>query len=295
LTNGRSIQIKGDYVQILQQSAINPTINLSLVWNNVGMGDSGVAMALIQTGAKPLIGSILSKAIGLWLRSQVDKIDHLQLNIEGSNRSLLSGDIPGVSVAAENAIYQGLHLTQVQLQGSNIRFNLGQVLKGQPLHLLEPFFVTGNLHLNQLDLNQSLQAPILVQALNEFVLSLLISLTQSSSQSTYDLQKQQNDSWVQSVQRIQDTQILIETDHLILNAQLLFDSGELLFFQLKTGLEIANFRELMLVQPKVQIYDIDTELHLDNYIIDLGSDIKIQDLILSPGLLEIQATLKINP
>lgn len=51
----------------------------------------------------------------------------------------------------------------------------------------------------------------------------------------------------------------------------------------------------MLVQPKVQIYDIDTELHLDNYIIDLGSDIKIQDLILSPGLLEIQATLKINP
>lgn len=295
MTNGRSIQTKGDYVQILQQSAINPTINLSLVWNNVGMGDSGVAMALIQTGAKPLIGSILSKAIGLWLRSQVDKIDHLQLNIEGSNRSLLSGDIPGVSVAAENAIYQGLHLTQVQLQGSNIRFNLGQILKGQPLHLLEPFFVTGNLHLNQLDLNQSLQAPILVQALNEFVLSLLIALTQSSSQSTYDLQKQQNDSWVQSVQRIQDTQILIETDHLILNAQLLFDSGELLFFQLKTGLEIANFRELMLVQPKVQIYDIDTELHLDNYIIDLGSDIKIQDLILSPGLLEIQATLKINP
>jgi hypothetical protein len=287
LTNGRSIQTKGDYVQILQQSAINPTINLSLVWNNVGMGDSGVAMALIQTGAKPLIGSILSKAIGLWLRSQVDKIDHLQLNIEGSNRSLLSGDIPGVSVAAENAIYQGLHLTQVQLQG--------QLLKGQPLHLLEPFFVTGNLHLHQLDLNQSLQAPMLVQALNEFVLSLLIALTQSSSQSTYDLQKQQNDSWVQSVQRIQNPQITLETGHLILNAQLLFDSGELLFFQLKTGLEIANFRELMLVQPQVQIYDIDTELHLDNYIIDLGSDIKIQDLILSPGLLEIQATLKINP
>jgi hypothetical protein len=136
---------------------------------------------------------------------------------------------------------------------------------------------------------------MLVQALNEFVLSLLIALTQSSSQSTYDLQKQQNDSWVQSVQRIQNPQITLETGHLILNAQLLFDSGELLFFQLKTGLEIANFRELMLVQPQVQIYDIDTELHLDNYIIDLGSDIKIQDLILSPGLLEIQATLKINP
>jgi hypothetical protein len=259
------------------------------------MGDFGGAMALIHTGGKPLIGSLLSTAIGLWLRSQVDKIDHLHLNIEGSNRSLLSGDIPGVSVAAENAIYRGLHLTQVQLQGSNIRFNLGQVLKGQPLHLLEPFFVTGNLHLNQFDLNQSLQAPMLVQALNELVLSLLISLTQSSPGSFHHPRQEENDSWVKSVQQIQDTQILIETDHLILNAQLLFDSGELLSFKLKTGLEIANFRELVLVQPQVQIYDINTELHLDHYIIDLGSDIKIQDLVLSPGLLEIQAMLKVNP
>ncbi|WRH64984.1 MAG: DUF2993 domain-containing protein [Planktothrix sp. GU0601_MAG3] len=252
-------------------------------------------MAFIQTGAKPLIGSLLSTAIGLWLRSQVDQIDHLKLNIEGSNRSLLSGDIPGVSVVAENAIYQGLHITQVQLQGSNIRFNLGQILKGQPLHLLDAFFVTGNLHLNQSDLNQSLQAPMLVQALNEFVLSLLTALTHSPSPSSYNSQRGQNDSWVQSVQRIQDPQITLETDHLILNAQLLFDSGELLSFQLKTGLEIANFRELMFVQPQVQIYDTDTELHSDNYIIDLGSDIKIQDLILSPELLEIQATLKVNP
>ncbi|OIP72990.1 MAG: hypothetical protein AUK43_01640 [Oscillatoriales cyanobacterium CG2_30_40_61] len=251
-------------------------------------------MALIHTVRQPLIGSLLSTAIGFWLRSQVDKIDHLDLNIEGSNRSLLSGDIPGVSVVAENAIYQGLHLTQVQLQGSNIRFNLGKVLKGQPLHLLEPFFVTGNLHLNQFDLNQSLQAPMLVQGLNEFILSLLVSLTQSSS-SFDDSQRSENDSWVKSVQQIQDPQILIETDRLILDAQLLFDSGELLSFQLKTGLKIANFRELILVHPQVQIYDINTELHLDNYIIDLGSDIKIQDLILSPGLLEIQAMLKVNP
>lgn len=252
-------------------------------------------MAFIRTGGKPLIGSLLSTAIGLWLRSQVDKIDHLDLRIEGSNRALLSGDIPGVSVAAENAIYQGLHLTQVQLQGSNIRFNLGQVLKGQPLHLLDAFFVTGNLHLNQSDLNQSLQAPMLVQALNEFILSLLTALTQSPSPSSYDSPQEQNDSWVQSVQRIQDPQITLETDRLILNAQLLFDSGELLSFQLKTGLEIANFRELMFVQPQVQIYDTDTELHLDYYIIDLGSDINIQNLILSPRLLEIQATLKVNP
>jgi len=252
-------------------------------------------MGLIQTGRKPLIGSLLSTAIRLWLRSQVDKIDHLDLNIEGSNRSLLSGEIPAVSVWYENAIYRGLHLTQVQLQGSDIRFNFSQVLKGQALHLLEPFFVTGNLNLNQSDLNISLQAPILEQALNEFVLSLFRSMTETALTSSSDPKPEADQSWVKSVQQIQNPEITLETDDLILDAKLLFESGELLSFQLKTGLEIANFRELMLVQPQVQIYDINTELHLDHYIIDLGSDIKIQNLILSQGLLEIQAMLKVNP
>jgi Protein of unknown function (DUF2993). len=252
-------------------------------------------MGLIQTGRKPLIGSLLSTAIRLWLRSQVDKIDHLDLNIEGSNRSLLSGEIPAVSVWCENAIYRGLHLTQVQLQGSDIRFNFSQVLKGQALHLLEPFFVTGNLNLNQSDLNISLQAPILEQALNEFVLSLFRSMTETALTSSSDPKPEADQSWVKSVQQIQNPEITLETDDLILDAKLLFESGELLSFQLKTGLEIANFRELMFVQPQVQIYDINTELHLDHYIIDLGSDIKIQNLILSQGLLEIQAMLKVNP
>jgi hypothetical protein len=252
-------------------------------------------MGLIQTGRKPLIGSLLSTAIRLWLRSQVDKIDHLDLNIEGSNRSLLSGKIPAVSVWCENAIYRGLHLTQVQLQGSDIRFNFSQVLKGQSLHLLEPFFVTGNLNLNQSDLNISLQAPILEQALNEFVLSLFRSMTETALTSSSDPKPEADQSWVNSVQQIQNPEITLEIDHLILDAKLLFESGELLSFQLKTGLEIANFRELMFVQPQVQIYDINTELHLDHYIIDLGSDIKIQELILSPGLLEMKAMLKVNP
>ena len=197
-------------------------------------------MALIQASRQPLVGTLLSKAIQLWLRSQVDKMDHLHLSIEGSNRSLLTGHIPQVSVSTENAVYQGLHLTQVQLQGSGIRFNLGQVLKGQPLHLLEPFFVTGNLKLNQSDLNASLQAPILVPALNEFVLSLLRSMMENPSMSSSDLKPDQDQSWINSVQQIQDTQITLETNHLILTAQLLFSPGELLPFQLKTGLELAS-------------------------------------------------------
>ncbi len=252
-------------------------------------------MALIQASRQPLVGTLLSKAIQLWLRSQVDKMDHLHLSIEGSNRSLLTGHIPQVSVSTENAVYQGLHLTQVQLQGSGIRFNLGQVLKGQPLHLLEPFFVTGNLKLNQSDLNASLQAPILVPALNEFVLSLLRSMMENPSMSSSDLKPDQDQSWINSVQQIQDTQITLETNHLILTAQLLFSPGELLPFQLKTGLELASSHELMFVQPQVEIQTLNTEFQFSHYTIDLGSDIKIQDLILCAQLLQINATVKVNP
>ncbi len=252
-------------------------------------------MAFVQTPRQPLIGTLLTTAIQFWLRSQVDKIDHLDFKIEGSNRSLLSGYIPRVSVSAENAVYQGLHLTQVQLQASEIRFNLGQILKGQPLHLLEPFFVTGSLHLNESALNLSLQAPMLKEALNEFVLSLLRSITEETLITPSNFPTQQDNSWVNSIQQIQDSQITLETDHLILKAKLLFSTGELLSFRLNTGLEIASSHELLLVEPKLETQMLNPELLFNDYIIDLGKDINIQDLILSPECLEINAILKVNP
>lgn len=252
-------------------------------------------MALIQTPRQPLIGTLLTTAIQFWLRSQVDKIDHLDFKIEGSNRSLLSGYIPRVSVSAENAVYQGLHLTQVQLQGSEIRFNLGQVLKGQPLHLLESFFVTGSLHLNESALNLSLPAPLLKDALNQFVLSLLRSMTEESVSTGSDVPTPPDNSWVDSIQQIQDSQITLETARLILNAKLLFSTGELLSFRLKTGLGLASSHELLFVEPKLETQTLNTELHFNDYIMDLGTDIKIQDLILSPQCLEINAMLKVNP
>lgn len=252
-------------------------------------------MAFIQTPRQPLIGTLLTTAVQFWLRSQVDKIDHLDFKIEGSNRSLLSGYIPRVSVSAENAVYQGLHLTQVQLQGSEIRFNLGQVLKGQPLHLLESFFVTGSLHLNESALNLSLQASMLKDALNNFVLSLLSSMTEVSLNTASDTQLESSNSWVNSIEQIQDSKIILETDHLILKAKLLLATGELLSFRLKTGLALASSHELLFVEPKLETPMLNTELHFNDYILDLGTDIKIQDLILSPEGVEINATLKVNP
>jgi len=39
------------------------------------------------------------------------------------------------SILAHHAVYQGLHLTQIQLVGEGIRTNLGQGSQGQPATL----------------------------------------------------------------------------------------------------------------------------------------------------------------
>jgi hypothetical protein len=95
------------------------------------------------------------------------------VKIEGSDRQIFSGAIPKVTAAARGAVYRGLHLTEVAIEGAGIRVNLGQVIKGQPLRLLESFPVFGVLRLIQADLNASLKAPLLADALSEFLLPLL--------------------------------------------------------------------------------------------------------------------------
>jgi hypothetical protein len=100
-------------------------------------------------------------------------VDDLQFQLQGGDRQILTGHIPGISIQASNAIYQGLHLSRIGLEGSNIRVNLGQVIKGQPLRLLEPVPVTGELLLKEGDLQASLRSTLLSNALSELLGTLL--------------------------------------------------------------------------------------------------------------------------
>ena len=79
-----------------------------------------------------LISKILSPALRLWLRSQVEQAEELEIQIQGQDRQILRGYVPEVSLQTRRAIYQGLRLGQVLLQGENIHINIGQVVKGKP-------------------------------------------------------------------------------------------------------------------------------------------------------------------
>ena len=224
-----------------------------------------------------IASSVLSPAVQLWLRSQVQQVDELKVTIEGSDRQIFSGAIPKVTVAASGAVYKELHLTEVAIEGCGIRINLGQALKGKPLSLLESVPVTGVLRLSQADLNASLKAPLLADALSEFLLPMLLLTDREKSL------------------KLQNSQITIETGKLTLSATILRADGMQIPLILRTGLQMASGRELMFEAPEIEI---EQELKTDNFNsfkIDFGSEVEIEELILSPGEIVCRGGIRVLP
>ncbi len=131
----------------------------------------------VKQGKRSLVAGVLGPALKLWLRSQVEAVDRLEVSIgsetgEGNNlssRQMLTGRIPLVQVEADSVIYKGLHLGQLQLVGQDIRMNLGQAVRGKPLKLTAPIVVDLALKMTEAQLNDSLESPLLAPQLGEWL------------------------------------------------------------------------------------------------------------------------------
>lgn len=221
-----------------------------------------------QTKTSRIISSVLSPAIRLWLRSQVERVEALEFKITGGDRQILTGNIPNISVAASQAIYQGLHLSQIQLEATQIRVNLGQVIKGKSLRLLEPVPVTGQIALSEADLQASLQSQLLSTALSEFLGTFL-----TSPNLDFSWQK-----------------ITIDTDLLTLNGTL-----QAMPIVIVAGLQLASPHELLLDPFQIQMPSHAQTKDLNGFQVDLGSEVNLQEITLTPGMLLCRGCLKILP
>jgi hypothetical protein len=242
-----------------------------------------------------IISRIITAAVQLWLRSQVEHIDELQVTIEGGDRQILSGYIPQVSLAAQNAVYRGLHLSKIHLIGENICINLGQVIKGQPLRLLEPIPVDGELCLREIDLNASLQAPLLVGALIDVLLTLLPSEVLFSSSPEPASRKPINSAHV----KLQESQITLETDQLTLRTTLVSEEGNLLPIVIRTGLQLVSRHVLQLAHPQ---WFISSQAEhglpladLAGFCLDLGPEVSLEELKLERGQISCRGHLTVFP
>lgn len=239
------------------------------------------------------ISKVLSPAVKLWLRSQVNSVETLQFQIEGGDRQLMSGYVPKVTIAAQQVIYQGIALSYIHLVGETIRINLKEVVRGQPLRLLEPIPVQAEAIVHQADLNASMNSPLLAEALSELVMMLL------QSGLTSDLSTELQSELKPPI-AVQSPAIKIGENHLILSANLRSAASQQSTpFTLRTQLQIAEGHKIRFCQPEWLTHsNAETGQplpHLETFEIDLGTEVFLQQLTLSDEQLICQGQIRVMP
>ena len=229
-----------------------------------------------------LISKILSPALRLWLRSQVEQAEELEIQIQGQDRQILRGYVPGVSLQTRRAIYQGLRLGQVLLQGENIRINIGQVVKGKPLQLLEPIQVSGEVKLTETDLQDSLTSTVLANALTELLIALLERQSVTNAQDFL------------AAYAVQWRAITLGVDSFSLEGTLSLADQQEQMFKLGADLMLITPQSLLIKEIYLEDFPHFTDVIAD-YPIDLGTDVAIASLTLRPGELACVGQLLIRP
>ena len=222
------------------------------------------------------MGSVLAPACRVWLRSQVSQVDSLQVDIQGGSRQILGGTIPRVAVVAVGAIYQGLSLGSIDLVAENIRINLPQVLKGQPLRLLEPIAVIAEVKFSEADLQASLAAPLLSQAITDLFAQILAVNPHQTN-------------WL-----IDWHQLVLAPHTLMLQGNLTLDS-QTAPIEISMGLAVRD-GHLLDLDPLTITCSIDLPgSKINRYQIDLGDDVNITQFQLAAGELRCQGRIQVNP
>lgn len=227
------------------------------------------------TGKIRIVTNILTQALKLWLRSQVNQVSQLEVEIKASDRQILAGQINSVSISASHAVYQGLHVRQIQLVAENIQVNIGSVLKGQPLRLLEAVPVTGQLIIEEKDLNESLSSDLLSTALNDVLVKLVPEHCPKTKLMTW--------------QKI----ILDNNQIILLGLPITFSESTPL--EISLGLQLLSGHELQLELMQIPNNVLLKIQGNHSYNFDLGSEVDIQELTLIPGKLLCRGRININP
>lgn len=222
-----------------------------------------------------IITNMLTTALKIWLRAQVSQVSQIEVEIRASDRQLLSGRVPWVSIGAIHAIYQGLHIGQIQLVAENIQVNIGSVVKGQPLKLLQTVPVVGELIVEEKDLNNSLSSELLSTALNDVLVKLLPE----------HCTKTKSISW---------QKIILENNQIILSGILASESKSAPL-EICTVVDLISGRELQLAQIQIKHDTITQEQSHHEYTFDLGPEVDIQELTLIPGKLVCRGRINVIP
>lgn len=237
-----------------------------------------------------IISTVLSPAMRLWLRSQVETVETLEVLIEGGDRQLLRGLVPRLTLMAQGVVYQGLAVSRLKLVGRGIQVNFRQLLRGKPLQLARVIPVLGEIVLTEDDLNVSLQTSLLMPAMNGIFEQLLRA----------GIAPDIIDPDSKKPVILDNFRTRLQGDRLTLGAEIVSASqGKNIPFAIRTGLRVLGPHQIRLTEPEwLPTFGSRRGLPLDDfdgYPLDLGTDLVLQDLSLQDGHLLFRGQFTIYP
>ncbi|MGQ9836482.1 MAG: LmeA family phospholipid-binding protein [Cyanobacteriota bacterium] len=225
-----------------------------------------------------IAGSLLNPLVAAWIRSEVESVDNLQVQILGSDAQILNGQIPQAQVAGDNLSYQGFQVSQLQIRGQDIRLNVNEAIQGRsPLRLLAPVPVQVSLRLTEDDLNRTLQAPLIQSQLAEAQVQLPFG-----DQSVPFL--------------INQPKVTLEQGRVRIQANLITPEGTEVPVTVLTGLQAHNQNQLLLVNPVWVSGSEEIPVPgLADFPIQLDAGVRIDRLELQIGQILYEGMLTIYP
>ena len=252
-----------------------------------------------KRGGSRIIGRVLPGAVRLWLRSQLEKVEQLDIRLDGSDREIISGRLPGVTVGADSVVYQGIHIGAVDLSAEDIQINIGQVVRGKPLRLSKAFPVMGEVLLSAQDLNDSMGSALLLGGVTDFWRGLARSPQLAEEiQSRYgrlplepdvvlhDLSVALGDACL-GLSFYPGNQSETATVPVVLSANLSIVSGHIL--------RISSARWLSRLSEMSDLTEGTAIQALEGFEWDLGKDTQISQLVLHPDRLLCVGQIQVRP
>jgi len=226
-----------------------------------------------------IVSKLLSKAIKLWLKSQVSTIQDLEVAVLSENKQIVQGNISQVLIKATHVIYQDLHLSRLGIEGKNIKFDLSKVVKQKSFRLQELIKVDLEIYLSASDLQHSCSSKILSSALTEIWCHFL---KQSHSQ---NLCLDEYYQW--------ESLSLLESGIVI---QGYFKRQEHLdCLKLKTQVELGDAHTLLLTPKEIITSDKLPIITNETLTFDLGKEVKINFLEITEEQISLQGEITVYP
>ncbi len=215
-----------------------------------------------------LLTTILTPALRVWLTSQLETVQGLELHLISSDQQFLRGIIPKVILRSEFAIYQGLQFDQISLTAQDIEINLSSLLKGEPLQPLKPIPIAGKVRMSESHLNQSLTSSLLQSGIHDFLALLLKT-------DTFD--------------RFHWDKITLKTNQFILQGTTINSSPQPTLIVGEVHLTSPN---LLLISP-VTIEGLDFNHQIAPIEFDLGSQVHLENLNLTQEAIFLEGNLMV--